>query len=82
MQVTSEEDIKNALSLTKNKFGKLNYVINCAGIGVAYKTYNFNKNYPHQLEDFIKVLMVPMWQTTVQDNLKISLISGQYSGNF
>lgn len=58
VDVTSEEDVQNAISLTKEKFGKLNYVINCAGIGVAYKTYNFNKWYPHQLEDFKKVLMV------------------------
>lgn len=28
------------------------------GIGVAFKTYNFNKNLPHKLEDFTKVLMV------------------------
>jgi 3-hydroxyacyl-CoA dehydrogenase/3-hydroxy-2-methylbutyryl-CoA dehydrogenase len=28
------------------------------GIGVAFKTYNFNKDLPHRLEDFTKVLMV------------------------
>lgn len=28
------------------------------GIGVAFKTYNFNKNLPHKLEDFTKVIMV------------------------
>ncbi|EFX89885.1 hypothetical protein DAPPUDRAFT_299789 [Daphnia pulex] len=56
--VSSEKDVMNALSMTKEKFGKLDVAVNCAGIGVAFKTYNFNKNLPHKLEDFIKVLMV------------------------
>uniref|UniRef100_A0A069DY28 3-hydroxyacyl-CoA dehydrogenase type-2 n=1 Tax=Panstrongylus megistus TaxID=65343 RepID=A0A069DY28_9HEMI len=56
--VTSEKDVENAISLAKDKFGKLDHVINCAGVGVAYKTYNFNKNLPHKLEDFTKVIMV------------------------
>ncbi|KAG8234973.1 hypothetical protein J437_LFUL013330, partial [Ladona fulva] len=56
--VTSEEDINNALNVTKEKFGRLDVAVNCAGIGVAFKTYNFNKNLPHKLEDFIKVLTV------------------------
>ncbi|XP_046437820.1 3-hydroxyacyl-CoA dehydrogenase type-2-like [Daphnia pulex] len=56
--VSSEKDVMNALSMSKEKFGKLDVAVNCAGIGVAFKTYNFNKNLPHKLEDFIKVLMV------------------------
>lgn len=59
-QVSSEEDVKNALDAVKEKFGKLNNVVNCAGIGVAFKTYNFKKNMPHSLEDFTKVLMVSL----------------------
>lgn len=49
-----------ALDLTKDKFGKLNNIINCAGIGVAFKTYNFNKKLPHKLEDFSRVIQVCM----------------------
>ncbi|KAI9555176.1 hypothetical protein GHT06_017691 [Daphnia sinensis] len=56
--VSSEKDVMNAISVTKEKFGKLDVAVNCAGIGVAFKTYNFNKNLPHKLEDFTKVLMV------------------------
>jgi len=56
--ITKEEDVVNALKETKNKFGKLNALVNCAGIGVAFKTYNFNKNTAHKLEDFTKVQMV------------------------
>lgn len=56
--VTSEQDVINALSLAKEKFGKLDVTVNCAGIGIAFKTYNFNKDLPHKLEDFTRVLMV------------------------
>ena len=42
--ITKESDIMNALNNTKEKFGKLDITVNCAGIGVAFKTYNFNKN--------------------------------------
>lgn len=56
--ITKEEDIKAALEETKVKFGKLDTAISCAGIGVAFKTYNFNKNNPHSLEDFSRVLTV------------------------
>merc|ERR1719282_1113688 len=40
------------------KFKRLDTAISCAGIGVAFKTYNFNKNKAHSLEDFTKVQMV------------------------
>lgn len=32
--------------------------VNCAGIAVAVKTYNFNKKLAHKLDDFAKVVMV------------------------
>ncbi|XP_063228372.1 3-hydroxyacyl-CoA dehydrogenase type-2 [Bacillus rossius redtenbacheri] len=56
--VTSEKDVTNAVQMAKDKFGSLNAVVNCAGIGIAFKTYNFNKKVPHKLEDFTRVLMV------------------------
>lgn len=56
--VTSTEDVSKALEITKEKFGKLTSLVNAAGIAVAYKTYNFNKNQSHKLEDFVKVLEV------------------------
>jgi 3-hydroxyacyl-CoA dehydrogenase/3-hydroxy-2-methylbutyryl-CoA dehydrogenase len=57
-QVTSEEDVTRAIDSIKDKFGKLNIVVNCAGIGVAFKTYNFNKKLPHKFGDFSRVLNV------------------------
>ncbi|KAJ8936269.1 hypothetical protein NQ314_012431, partial [Rhamnusium bicolor] len=74
VNVTSEDDVKGALSLAKEKFGKLNHVINCAGIGVAYKIYNFRKNSPHNLEDFTKVLMVNTVGTFNVIRLSVGLI--------
>ncbi|KAJ9582447.1 hypothetical protein L9F63_015306 [Diploptera punctata] len=56
--VVSESDVQNALQVAKDKFGRLNVAVNCAGIGIAFKTYNFNKKIPHSLDDFIKVLTV------------------------
>lgn len=50
--------MQEALDLTKEKFGKLNNIVNCAGIGVAYKTYNFKKKLPHALDNFSKVINV------------------------
>lgn len=58
VDVTSETDITNALSVAKDKFGKLDVAVNCAGIAVAFKTYSFKKSLPHKLEDFTKVINV------------------------
>ncbi|XP_003385670.1 PREDICTED: 3-hydroxyacyl-CoA dehydrogenase type-2-like [Amphimedon queenslandica] len=54
--VTSESDVANALSVTKERFGTINTAVNCAGIGVAIKT--LSKRGPHPLSQFQKVLNV------------------------
>ncbi len=56
--VTSESDVTNAIELAKSKFGRLNVLVNCAGIAVAYRTYNINKKTCHTLQDFQKVINV------------------------
>lgn len=48
----------SALEVAKKRFHKLDIAVNCAGIGVACKTYNFKKDAPHSLEDFMKVVSV------------------------
>ncbi|XP_043463285.1 3-hydroxyacyl-CoA dehydrogenase type-2 [Leptopilina heterotoma] len=58
VNVTSEDDVKKALEMTKDKFGKLDAVVNAAGIAVAFKVYNKNKKTYHALEDFQKVVNV------------------------
>lgn len=58
LQVTSEADVQAAVSLATEKFGRLDLAVNCAGIAVAVKTYNFKKAAPHSLEDFQRVINV------------------------
>lgn len=50
--------MQSAVSLAREKFGKLDLAVNCAGIAVAVKTYNFKKDLPHSLEDFQRVITV------------------------
>ncbi|XP_076682097.1 hydroxysteroid 17-beta dehydrogenase 10 [Andrena cerasifolii] len=58
VDVTSEEDVNAALALAKNNFNKLDVLVNAAGIAVAFKTFNFNRDLPHDLDDFQKVINV------------------------
>ena len=58
LDVTSEKDVTAALEIAKTKFGRLDVAVNCAGISVAYKTFNFNKSLAHELEDFSRVMNV------------------------
>ncbi|CAG9131051.1 unnamed protein product [Plutella xylostella] len=54
--VTSEEDVKKALSIAKDKFGRLDILVNCAGLAQTFQTYNFKTDRAHELEDFVKVV--------------------------
>lgn len=56
--VTSETDIQNVITEIGNKYGKLDVLVNCAGIANAYTTYNFNTKLPRNFDDFQRVLMV------------------------
>ena len=56
--MTSEADVKTALQTAKEKYGRLDVSVNCAGIGIAVVTYNPKKDKLHILEDFQKVLTV------------------------
>jgi 3-hydroxyacyl-CoA dehydrogenase/3-hydroxy-2-methylbutyryl-CoA dehydrogenase len=58
LDVTSEESVKAAVALAKNQFGKLDVLVNCAGVGIAYRTYNINKRSMHVLADFQRVINV------------------------
>merc|ERR1712226_799423 len=59
---------------TKANFGKLDALVNCAGIGVAFKTYNFNKQQAHKIEDFIKVQMVNVCGTFNVTRLAVGMM--------
>jgi len=58
VDVTSEKDVSAAIQTAKDKFGRLDLTVNCAGTAVAVKTYNFNKNVAHKLEDFQRVITI------------------------
>jgi len=40
VDVTSEKDVSAALQIAKDKFGRLDLTVNCAGTATAVKTYN------------------------------------------
>ena len=52
-----------AVALARKRFGRLDLAVNCAGIAVAVKTYNFKKDVPHSLEDFTRVITVRLHLT-------------------
>ncbi|QQK80320.1 3-hydroxyacyl-CoA dehydrogenase [Salicibibacter cibi] len=54
--VTDEESVQSALDETVAKFGYMNVLVNCAGIGGAQKTYG--KKGVHGLGHFQKVIQV------------------------
>lgn len=55
--MTNAADIRTGLQLAKEKFGEINGLVNCAGIGIAVKTLD-NKGVAHPIEDFTKVIQV------------------------
>ncbi|KAM3968510.1 3-hydroxyacyl-CoA dehydrogenase type-2 [Aphomia sociella] len=58
IDVTSEQDVKNALQTTRDKFGRLDVVVNCAGVASAARVYNFKKDQPFDLKMFQKTVEV------------------------
>uniref|UniRef100_A0A8C4R548 3-hydroxyacyl-CoA dehydrogenase type-2 n=1 Tax=Eptatretus burgeri TaxID=7764 RepID=A0A8C4R548_EPTBU len=75
--VTSEAEVQRSVSLAQEKFGRLDVVVNCAGIAVAVKTYNFSKKAPHSLEFFQRILQV----NTVGTFNVIRLAAGEMAKN-
>ncbi|KRX27972.1 Dynein heavy chain, cytoplasmic [Trichinella nelsoni] len=56
--VASESDVSKTLEFCRQKFGKLDAVVNCAAIGIAFTVYNNTKKQPHPLEPFENVFRV------------------------
>ncbi|XP_048507298.1 3-hydroxyacyl-CoA dehydrogenase type-2 isoform X2 [Athalia rosae] len=72
--VQSEQDVQTAVNLAKEKFGRLDTTVNCAGTAIAFKTYNFNKKLAHNLEDFTRVQMINTVGTFNVIRLAVSLM--------
>lgn len=58
--VENEEQVSKALEDCYDKFKKINLVVNCAGVSIAFKMFNFNTNQPQNKADFDKVLNVSL----------------------
>ncbi|XP_015126432.1 3-hydroxyacyl-CoA dehydrogenase type-2 [Diachasma alloeum] len=58
VDVTSEEDVQQALTQVKEQFGGINVVINCAGIAIVHHPYDFETETAHPLEIYRKVMDV------------------------
>ncbi|WP_226645137.1 3-hydroxyacyl-CoA dehydrogenase [Mesobacillus subterraneus] len=54
--VTSEEEVSNAINKAFESFGSINTVVNCAGIGVAGKL--LSRKGVHSLDMFLKVISI------------------------
>ena len=54
--VTSEEQVQNAIDIAVQYFGGIHGVVNCAGIGPAMRVVG--KNGPHELDFFSKVINI------------------------
>lgn len=50
--------MQSALDSLISKFQKLDIVVNCAAISVAFKIFNFNTDKPHCLSDMENVMKV------------------------
>lgn len=59
--VSSENDVKSLMAQTKEKFGRLDVIVNCAGRSISYETYNFNAGRSHLLEDFQRIMTVSVF---------------------
>jgi len=73
--VTSPEDVSDALEACNSKWNKLNVAVNCAGIGIAKKTYSLSKDKCHSLEEYSRVIDVNVCGTFNVIRLAAQLIS-------
>lgn len=72
--VSSEADVKNALEVVKSTFGRLDVVVNCAGISRIQKIYDFKNDTPHSLEEYEKILSVNTTGTFIVIRLAVGLM--------
>lgn len=58
IKVTSENDVKAAFDEVKKSFGRVDAVVNCAGIAYAFKLYSVSKKKMVDLDKIKKTLDV------------------------
>lgn len=73
--VTSEQDIRQLFIEIKEKFGKLNGIINCAGVYLIEPVHDFKTDKPHSLETFNKMINVNVLGTFNVIRLGVPLLA-------
>lgn len=63
--VRSRNSVQNVVKQIEKEYGKLNSVVNCAGIHNSYPTYNFNKQAGALMKDFDIVIQVNKLSTLI-----------------
>jgi len=58
VDVTKDEDVSKALDACKRKFGRLDVVLNCAGVCEYFLTYDFKDGVPHPIKDFRRIMEI------------------------
>jgi len=61
--VSSEDDVENALKFFESKFKRLDIIVNCAGILPMEHMYDVDQRLPHSLEMFEHVIKVNLTGT-------------------
>jgi len=74
VDVTSEADVAKVLEVTQEKFGRLDVVVNAAGVGGAIKTRDYKKNTVHALADFNRIVQINLVGTFNVIRLSTGLI--------
>ena len=54
--VTNEQEVIKGLEIVKNKFGKLNVLVNCVGVGTNIKIWSHTSKLPHDKLEFQKII--------------------------
>jgi len=75
VDVTSPDDVQEALNVTKETYKKLDVLVNCSSISCHEPIYNINSRLPHNLSDFEKVLNVNLKGTFNTIRLAIEMMS-------
>lgn len=75
VDVTSEDDIKSVIDKIENEHGRLDFLINCAGIVMMGPVYNFHTGTPHSLDSFRKIIDVNLIGTFNVTRLSIELMA-------
>lgn len=71
VQVVADEEVKAAFDQVRDKFGRCDAVVNCAGIAMAFKLYSVSKKKmadPEKIKKTIDVCVRGFWDCSLQNS--------------